>query len=161
MRGVFARGLDFERTMVSRLREDAALPKARRQWLGDFDEPRVETHVGVAKVDLRYADVLVLEGRPTAGQPPRVVTFSFKSRNLRLLDDKGLRRQMTADAGDAMRYYGEMVRIRRPGLEMEVQVQRVHLVYEGGSLRPVRHAALEQAVLDVKADAKGVEVLVQ
>jgi hypothetical protein len=161
MRGGFSRGLDFERLMVSELRADAALPRARRQWLGDFDEPRIETHVGVAKADLRYVDVLVIEGRPTAGQPPRVVTFSFKSRNLRLLDDDGLRRRMTEDAGDAMRYYGEMLRIRRPGLEMEVQVQRVRLVYEGGTLRPISRGELNELVRQVEEDVGGVEVLVQ
>jgi hypothetical protein len=27
--------------------------------------------------------------------------------------------------------------IRRPGLELRVEVQRVHLVYEGGKLKPI------------------------
>jgi len=40
------------------------------------------------------------------------------------LDAKDLRAQMQADARDALRYYGEVVRIRWPGLEMEeVQFQ--------------------------------------
>lgn len=161
MRGMFARGLDFERTMVSRLLEDAALPRARRQWLGDFEAPRIETHVGVAKADLRYVDVLVIEGRPPAGHPPRVETFSFKSRNLGSLGEEGLRRQMRADAGDALRYYGEMVRIRRPGLEMEVRVQRVRLIYEGGDFVPLHRDVLKRAVEVAEERVKGVEVLVQ
>ncbi|WP_370644156.1 hypothetical protein [Myxococcus sp. RHSTA-1-4] len=45
MRGLFARGLDFERLMVDLLRADAELPRAQRQWLQDFDVPRIETHV--------------------------------------------------------------------------------------------------------------------
>ncbi|WP_205525811.1 hypothetical protein [Pyxidicoccus trucidator] len=161
MRGWFARGLEFERTMVSRLKEDAALPRAQREWLGDFEAPRIETHVGVAKADVRYVDVLVVETRPPVGVPPRVETFSFKSRNLSTLDAKDLRAQMQADARDALRYYGEVVRIRRPGLEMEVRVKRVCLIYEGGELKPDRTSALERVMQNVKENAKTVEVQFQ
>ncbi|WP_306818977.1 hypothetical protein [Archangium lipolyticum] len=38
MRGQFARGLAFERFMVSQLRADAALPRAMRRYLQDFTE---------------------------------------------------------------------------------------------------------------------------
>ncbi|WP_224250310.1 hypothetical protein, partial [Hyalangium gracile] len=85
MRGIFARGLAFERAMVELLRADALLPMAQRRWLQGFTQPRIEVHVGVSKPGvpgLRYADVLVIEQQPSAGQPPRVETFSFKSRFL-------------------------------------------------------------------------------
>jgi hypothetical protein len=65
MRGQFARGLAFERAMVALLRADAVLPKAQRRFLKDFEQPRIETNVGVAKPGasgVRYADVLVVEG---------------------------------------------------------------------------------------------------
>ena len=44
------------------LQADAALPKAQRRFLQDFEQPRIETNVGVAKPGesgVRYADVLV------------------------------------------------------------------------------------------------------
>ena len=69
MRGWFARGLAFERVMVELLRADAALPGPQRRFLGDFDQPRIETYVGVKKPEsgLRFADVLVIEeGRSRA-----------------------------------------------------------------------------------------------
>ena len=50
MRGAFARGLAFERLMVSELRADAALPRAQRRWLQAFNQPRVEMHVGLSKL---------------------------------------------------------------------------------------------------------------
>ncbi|MBZ4420708.1 hypothetical protein [Myxococcus sp. RHSTA-1-4] len=161
MRGLFARGGMFEWRMVSLLREDAALPRAQRRWLGDFIEPRIETHVGVAKADLRYVDVLVIETRPPVGEPPRVETFSFKSRDLSRLDAEGLSAQMTADASDAMRYYGGVMRIRRPGLQMEVRVQRVRLVYEGGRLQPRSRSEKESAMNSVRTEVRGVEVQFQ
>ena len=95
MRGAFARGLAFERAMVELLREDARLPPAQRQWLKGFNQPRIEVHVGVSKPGvpgIRYADVLVIEERPPAGQPPRVETFSFKSRYLAPLKEEPLAR---------------------------------------------------------------------
>ncbi|QSQ22993.1 hypothetical protein JY651_49230 [Pyxidicoccus parkwayensis] len=161
MRGEFARGLAFERLMVSILEKDAALPRAQRHWLKDFNQPRVVTHVGVVKADLRFVDALVIEGRHPAGQSPRVETFSFKSRDLRFLNGKELTAQMVADATTALRYYGETVNIRRPGLEQTVQVQRVRLVYEGNQLKPRTVETLEEALEAVKEDVDGVEVLVQ
>lgn len=161
MRGWFARGLEFERAMVSRLREDAALPRTRRRWLGDFEAPRVEAHVGVAKADLRYADVLVVETRPPVGEPPLVETFSFKSRNFAPLEAYAVEGQMKADASEALRYYGEVLRIRRPGLEMEARVQRVRLIYEGGELRPKRPELLTEVPKAVEKRVKGVKVLFQ
>ena len=93
MRGVFARGLAFERVMVSVLRADAALPRAQRRWLKAFNQPLVETHVGVSKLGVegrRFADALVIEQQPPAGQSPRVETLSFKSRNLAPLKPSSL-----------------------------------------------------------------------
>jgi hypothetical protein len=167
MRGQFARGLAFERSMVALLREDAALPKAQRRWLQDFDEPRIETCVGVAKEGqpgVRFADVLVIEQQPPAGQPPRVEAFSFKSRDLSLLDEKVMTRLMTTDASDALRYYGETLNIRRPVLKYlgpEVQIQRVRLIYEGGKLKPRESTTLKNAVNEARKKVEGVEVLVQ
>ncbi len=167
LRGWFARGLAFERVMVALLRADAALPRAQRLWLRDFVNPRIEVYVGVAKEGqpgVRFADVLVIEQQPPAGQPPRVETFSFKSRDLSLLRSEALEAQMIADARDALRYYGETVNIRRPSLKYlgpKVQVQRVRLIYEGGALKPKNPDALKKAVPAIQKKVRGVEVLVQ
>jgi hypothetical protein len=167
-RGQYARGLAFEQDMVARLREDAARPQAQRQWLGDFKQPRVEVHVGVTKAGaegVRYVDVLVLEERPPAWQTPRVETFSFKSRDFSsLLDEKVLTAQMTADARAALRYYGETLNIRRPALrlrDVQVPVQQVRLIYEGGRLLPQEKGLLEKAMTDTQIEVRGVEVSFQ
>jgi hypothetical protein len=167
LRGRFARGLAFERDMVALLRADAALPRAQRLWLRDFVDPRIETSVGVAEKGqpgVRFADVLVIERQPPAGQPPRVESFSFKSRDLSLLDEKALRAQMKADASEALGYYGETLNILRPSLKYlgpNVQARRVRLIYEGGKLRPKAESRLKEAVEKVERDVEGVEVLVQ
>ena len=65
--------------------------------------------MGVAKQGvpgIRFADVLVIEERPPAGQPPRVETFSFKSRDLTLLKAKPLAAQMRRMPRAALNYYG-------------------------------------------------------
>ncbi|HYO58757.1 hypothetical protein [Archangium sp.] len=170
MRGWFARGLAFERLMVELLRADAALPRALRRFLGDFDRPRIETYVGVWKPEsgLRFADVLVIEQQPPPpGRPPRVETFSFKSRNLSLLGEEALTAQMTADASEALGYYGETLDIRRPSLKpllresSKVPVQRVRLIYEGGALKPMKVDDLKAAMSGAQDKVKGVEVLFQ
>jgi hypothetical protein len=161
LRDRYARGLAFERKMVAILEADAALPRAKRKWLKDFEQPRIVTHVGVAKADLRFADVLVIEEGPTAGSSPRVETFSLKSRDLKLLKGGELTSQMIADASSALLYYGETLSIRRPGMQMDAQVQRVRLVYEGGALRPLEARALVDAMKKVKMEVEGVEVVVQ
>jgi hypothetical protein len=159
--------LAFERIMVALLRADAALPQAQRLWLRDFVDPRIETCVGVAKEGqpgVRFADVVVIEKQPPAGQQPRVETFSFKSRDLSLLKEGPLTAQMTEDAREALGYYGETLNIRRPSLKYlgsEVQVRRVRLIYEGGELKPTDPAMLKKAVPEVQREVKGVEVLVQ
>ncbi|WP_224245798.1 hypothetical protein [Hyalangium gracile] len=164
MRGAFARGLAFERAMVELLRADARLPRARRQWLQNFHQPRIETHVGVSKPDvpgLRYADVLVIEERPPAGQAPRVDTFSFKSRNLSLLEEEPLGEQVRTDAQAALDSYGGTVDIRRPSLRQRVAVQRVHLIYEGGKLLPEKRGVLDKALKQLPAKVRGVEARIQ
>ncbi|NNB87052.1 hypothetical protein HI292_15990 [Corallococcus exiguus] len=161
LRGQFIRGLMFERAMVAQLRADAALPRAQRRWLKDFDQPRIETHVGMTKSDLRFADVLVVETKPPSGQPPRMETFSFKSRDLHLLSLGELTAQMKADARGAVQYYGETVNIRRPGLEGTVRIQRVRLVYEGGRLKPAKGSTLKGALESVLSNVAGVEVVIQ
>ncbi|MFY0523366.1 hypothetical protein ACN28I_09340 [Archangium gephyra] len=169
MRGWFARGLAFERAMVELLRADAALPRGLRRFLGDFDKPRIETYVGVKKPEsgLRFADVLVIEEGVHAGPLPRVETFSFKSRDLSLLEDNVLRAQMRADVSEALGYYGETLDIRRPSLKPllgkggEVPVQRVRLIYEGGALKPATPDALNAAVNAAENAVPGVEVLFQ
>ncbi|RKG74736.1 hypothetical protein D7V88_34540 [Corallococcus terminator] len=163
LRGTFAQGMEFERAMVVKLREDALLPQAKRKWLQGFNKPRIETHVGVAKADLRFADVLVIEMEPPAGQPSRVETFSFKSRNLQLLEERVMGAQMKADASAALRYYGEKLNIRRRTLQsegdgLEVQVQRVRLVYECGALKPDQIKALLRVGESTQRKVKGVEV---
>ncbi|MCP3064728.1 hypothetical protein LXT21_38750 [Myxococcus sp. K38C18041901] len=157
----FARGLAFERDMVILLEADAVLPRTQRRWLQDFEQPRIETHVGVAKADLRFADVLVIEARPTAGQPPRVETFSFKSRDLRRMDADALGAQMTTDARNALRYYGGTLDVLRKGIRQRAQVQRVRLVYEGKGLKPKMAEALDATLGEVQDKVRGVEVMVQ
>jgi hypothetical protein len=164
MRGTLARGLAFERARVAVLREDAALPRAQRRWLKGFIQPRIEIHVGVSKPGvpgIRFADVLIIEEQPPAGQPPRVETFSFKSRYLAPLKPGPLREQMMMDARAAQDYYGGTVDILRPRLKGRVEVQRVRLVYEGGNLISKDLDVLRAAMDAVKEDVKGVEVLVQ
>ncbi|HYO67261.1 MAG TPA: hypothetical protein VEU33_14390 [Archangium sp.] len=162
LRGLWLRGLAFERDMARLLRDDAALPRAQRRFLQDFEDPRVETYVGVRKptTDLRFADVLVIEHKPPPGQSPRVETFSFKSRDFSGLEYDVLEAQMTADAREALRKYGETLDIRRPGLEGLVKVQRVRLIYEGGPLKP-KKLDMKNAVIAVERDVPGVEVLFQ
>ncbi|TQF09922.1 hypothetical protein FJV41_42175 [Myxococcus llanfairpwllgwyngyllgogerychwyrndrobwllllantysiliogogogochensis] len=161
MRAYYARGMAFERTMIAILEADAALPRAQRRWLGDFEQPRIETHVGVSKVDLRYADVLVIEARPPPGQPPRVETFSFKSRDLKPFEVEDLRVQLNTDASNAMKYYGGTLKIVRDGLRQQAKVQRVRLVYEGGKLLPSDPAILNDAATKTQRRIEGVEVLFQ
>ncbi|NVJ05431.1 hypothetical protein HUW63_09315 [Myxococcus sp. AM001] len=158
VRARYARGLAFEKKMVAILEADAALPRTQRRWLRDFDRPRIETHVGVAKVDLRFADVLVIEAGADAGPTPRVETFSFKSRELLGLDGDALAAQVVADARAALRYYGETLNIRRPGLEQTAQIKKVRLIYEE-VFKPLDPDALERAVNRAESRAEGVEVL--
>ncbi|MBN9685245.1 MULTISPECIES: hypothetical protein [unclassified Corallococcus] len=154
----YSRGWAFERAMVALLEADAALPRAQRRWLGDFEQPRIETHVGVMKSDLRFADVLVIEERSAPGRSPRVETFSFKSRDLSRFGFDALKAQMIDDASAAMKYYGETLRIRRPGIEQTTQVQRVRLIYEGGHLKPADPKALRAALRESQNEVDGVEV---
>jgi hypothetical protein len=135
-----------------------------RRFLQDFNNPRIETNVGVSKqgVDgVRYADVLVIETEPPAGLPPRVESFSFKSRDLSQLKEKALTAQMVADASEALRYYGETLNILRKSLKRRVQVQRIRLIYEGGTLRPTGAGIWEAAAIEAQDAVKGVEVLIQ
>jgi hypothetical protein len=168
LRGRFARGLAFERLMVALLRADAALPRAQRFWLRGFVEPLIEVYVGVAKEGqpgVRFVDVLVIEKQPPAGQPPRVESFSFKSRDFSsVLDASPLTARMRADASEALAYYGETLNIRRPSLKYlgsTVRISRVRLVYEGGVLKPRDPAVLKEAIGAVESKVNGVEVLVQ
>jgi hypothetical protein len=168
MRGGFVRGLDFERLVVKEMREDAMRPRAQRQWLKDFEEPRIETHVGVWKAEtgMRYSDMLVIEGRPSPGQPVRVETVSCKSRDLSRLEGDALKAQVLADAQDAMRYYGGTLNIRRrtlnpKGDREQVRVQRVRLVYEGGKLKPGDPNEWKRIVTQVESKVPGVEVVLK
>jgi len=163
MRGLWIRGLAFERTMAKLLREDAALPRAQRRFLQDFNEPRVEAYVGVhkPKTGLRFADVLVIEQKPLPGQPPRVETFSFKSRDFSVLKEPDLRARMVEDARQALEYYGETLDIRRPGLKLRVEVQRVRLIYEGGELKPTLVSDIDAVVNRAQQQVPAVEVSFQ
>ncbi|HEX5754704.1 MAG TPA: hypothetical protein VFZ09_51445, partial [Archangium sp.] len=169
LRGWFARGLAFERDMVKLLQEDALKPRAERLFLEDFDRPRLETQVGVRKpgTGLRFADVLVIEEGGIGGGPRRVEAFSFKSRDLALLEEEALKAQMKADAIEALRKYGETLDIRRGSIQPffpgsgEVQVSRVRLIYEGGKLMPKNDKMLRSAVSETEAAVPGVEVVVQ
>jgi hypothetical protein len=169
MREWFARGLAFERFMVELLEADALRPRAERHFLGDFIQPRILRSVGVWKPEsgLRYADVLVIEEGGLAGVPPRVETFSFKSRDLSALEGKALIGQMVEDAREALQKYGGLLDIRRPSLQSrlhqgsEVSIQRVRLVYEGNELKPNSAKDLKAAVDAAMSKVPGVEVLLQ
>ncbi|WP_375771700.1 hypothetical protein NR798_12625 [Archangium gephyra] len=169
MRGWFARGLAFERLMVALLEADAALPRAQRRFLGAFARPRIERYVGVKKPEsgLRYADVLVIEEGELAEGPPRVETFSFKSRDLSGLQGPALKAQMKADAREALGYYGETLDIRRPSLlpllrkHSRAPISKVRLVYEGGPLMPKNMDDVTSAMRATGQEVPGVEVLFQ
>ncbi|WP_309890665.1 hypothetical protein [Archangium sp.] len=169
LRGWFARGLAFERDMVRRLKADAEKPRAERSFLGDFTKPRIEIQVGVRKpgTGLRYADVLVIEEGELGAGPRRVEAFSFKSRNLALLEEDALKAQMKADASEALWKYGETLDIRRDSLQSlfpgsgDVQVSRVRLIYEGGQLMPKNVNLLNRAVDATESSVPGVEVVFQ
>ncbi|WP_232537347.1 hypothetical protein [Cystobacter fuscus] len=169
MRRGFAQGLAFESLMVDKLRADAALPRAERRFLGDFERPRIERWVGVWKQSsgLRFADVLVIEEGPSAGRPPRVETLSFKSRDMKRWEGKTMEAQMKADAREALRYYGETLDIRRHSLQSllrggsKVPVQRVRLIYEGGDLIPMSIDDLNEALIEIQGKVPGVEVSFQ
>jgi hypothetical protein len=169
MRGWFARGLAFERLMVEWLEADAKLPRAERRFLGAFLQPRISRSVGVWKPEsgLRYADVLIIEEGGPAAVPPRVETFSFKSRDLSLLKGGELIAQMVEDASEALRKYGGTLDIRRDSLQRllqrgsEVSVQRVRLVYEGGKLKHHEPAKLKAAMREAESMVPGVEVMFQ
>ena len=155
--------------MVALLEADAALPRAQRRFLGAFHEPRVLRYVGVTKPEsgLRFADVLVIETGGLSGRPPRVETFSFKSRDLSGLGEGALKAQMIEDASEALQKYGERLDIRRDSLQLlfpgsgEVPVSRVRLIYEGGALKPTAPDLLRRAVNETKAAVPGVEVVFQ
>ena len=164
--GGFARGMAFESLMVEVLRADAALPRAARRFLGDFERPRIERWVGVWKPGsgLRFADVLVIDESTLGGQPPRVETFSLKSRRLAGLEPQGMRAQMKADAMMALEYYGGTADIRRPALQSllsqgsEVPIRRVRLIYESGELTSMNSSMLQESVGRTEAAVPGVEV---
>jgi hypothetical protein len=163
MRGLFARGLAFERTMVQLLQADARLPRAQRLFLQDFIQPWIGAHVGVAKPDMvgiRYADVLVLEKAPPTGQLPRVETFSFKSRDLTLLEEGVLEAQIWTDASNAFKYYGGKLKILRSSSGLRgvlVKVDRVRLIYEG-KFKPKDPDMLQNILDTVSKNVKEVEV---
>jgi len=163
MRELVLRGLLFERDMAKLLRADAVLPQSQRLFLEDFTEPRVETYVGVRKPEsgLRFVDVLVIEQKPPPGQPPRVETFSFKSRDFSGVKSDALKARMIADAREALGYYGETLDIRRPGLESQVEVQRVRLIYERGEFMPKDSGMLKAALEEARLKVPKVEVLFQ
>jgi CBS-domain-containing membrane protein len=111
--------------------------------------------------------VLVIEEGELGGWPRRVESFSLKSRNLSGLKGSALDVQMIADAREALRKYGETLDVRRDSLQpllregREVPVQRVRLVYEGGTLLPKQMDELDAAVNAVKDEVPGVEVIFQ
>jgi len=67
---------------------------------------------------------------------------------------------MIADAKEALDYYGETLDIRRPGIELHVEIQRVRLIYEGGKLKP-RELDMTEAIRITEQNVPRVEVLFQ
>jgi hypothetical protein len=169
MWGWFTRGLAFERFMVALLEADAALPRAQSRFLGAFLQPRILRSVGVWKPEsgLRYADGLVIEEGGPAGAPPRIETFSFKSRDFSGLEEKALKALMLEDAREALQKYGGTLNIRRPSLQSlllgsdDVPVQRVRLVYDKGNPMPRNARILQESVEETESRVPGVEVLFQ
>jgi len=125
--------------------------------------------VGVRKPgsELRFADVLVIEESGLSGGPPRIETFSFKSRDLSGLGENALKAQMKADAREALQKYGGTLDIRRNTLwpllhgGSEVLVQRIRLVYEGGRFKPTHGGILKRALDATRQKVPEVEVLFQ
>jgi len=102
-----------------------------------------------------------IERKPLPGQPPRVETFSFKSRDFSGMEAEVMEAQMKADAREALRKYGGTLDIRRPGLEGRAAVQRVRLIYEGGPLKPTNEWELSAAMREAENTVPEVEVLFQ
>lgn len=164
LRGGFARGLAFQSEVTAKLRADAALPQAERTLLKDFRKPRVEQNVGVAKPGVpgvRFADQLVIDQESASGQPPRVETFSAKSRNLNAIPELQWQAQIKADAAEAVRSYGGTLDIRRPSLNVRGQpmrVSKVHLVYDA-HFKPEGTKGLQDVIAALTE--LGVEVVFQ
>jgi hypothetical protein len=91
----------------------------------------------------------------------------FHIAGIRSLEGKALAAQMTADAREALRNYGETLNIRRDSLQpllgpaREVPISRVHLVYEGGKLKPTDVDGLKAAVDATEEAVPGVEIRFQ
>jgi len=158
------RGLDYESRRVAMLQAEAAKPPEQRTLLKDFRRPRVVRNAGVRKADLRYADVLVIEREVTPGQPPRVETFSFKSRSLKSMMPQEVQAQAMADARDAMRYYGGTLDLRTPSLGLRgtpLRVAKVHLVYDAGFMPSDAKLPRLKNILNAVHNKTGVEVRIE
>lgn len=69
--------------------------------------------------------------------PEKWVRSIFKSRDFSTLQQRPLTAQVTLDATEALQYYGETLNILRDEIRQRATVQRVRLIYEGGSLKPL------------------------
>ncbi len=78
-----------------------------------------------------------------------------------MMKEKPLQSQLIEDARAALRYYGETLSIRRPGLVQKAQVRRVRVIYEDGRLKPQDLDALERSVMKAESEVAGVEVQFQ
>ncbi|HLL55086.1 MAG TPA: hypothetical protein VK447_16135, partial [Myxococcaceae bacterium] len=159
-RDLFRAAIEYQRVRTAALLADAAKTPGQRSLLRDFNRPVIQPNAGVRKVDLRFADVLVIEKETARGQPPRVETFSFKRRDFTKMEPGEWQESLRADARDAMRYYGGVLDIRTPSLGLRGQpatVAKVHLVYDA-RLRPVIDAEALKPFLDFVAKQAGVEV---
>jgi len=157
LRNTFERGIKYQRARTAALRAQAA-----NGQLPGFSQPHIQANAGVIKVDLRFADVIIIERQVVPGQPPRVETYSFKSCDFKLLDIEEARALIRAHARDAVRYYGGELDIRTPEVGMRgerVKVTKAHLVYDAEFMPSTKEAreALLQMMKDVGAET-GVEV---
>lgn len=137
-RSRFARAMKFQSDVSAMLQEQVETPAGQRQLLREMKQPRIDENVGLAPEgsDARtFADQLAVDEATLASKNPRVEAFSTKQRDFTRVSDKELKRQVEADAREALRKYGGSVEVRRPGhplFERRVSVTRVHVVYDEG-----------------------------
>ena len=156
---VFARGLEHERNVTGILLAEVGKPPAKRELLPAMTEARVDWQVGVAKEGVegtRYVDQLVVDMATLKSGKPHVEAYSCKSRVFEGRDITNVEAIVEADIKEALIKYGQRIKVRRPKhplFEQEVEVAKVHLVYEAKLI----DRDLRQAITRVGAQ-KGVEV---
>ena len=141
------------------LLEEIGKSPDERKLLPAMRKARVDKQVGVAKEGVegtRYVDQLVVDMATLKSGKPHVEAYSCKSRMLKGQEVTSIEAIVEADVKEALAKYGRRVEVRRPDhplFKQEVEVAKVHLVYEAKLVDP----SLREAI--IKAGTKqGVEV---